>query len=406
MLSSGLSGYPKSRRACSSRSATVPSMTSSPSSTRTPPSTVGSTISWITIERPTCLLSAGLQAIPLLGAQRPGDPDRRDHPVLLIGRERDEAFDRVARRCAHEPRTARLASTTVASVARPSSRSPTSACRLASGTDAVADRLAQLRVGLDHPGEPEQLVLGVLQRPVVVGLDQRGPNGLPLHRRGEASGHRPSAWWRLRRRCPPPSWRSVAEETVDEILAAVLGRARIGHRPSQRHRGLERVDDREQITGQAIDVGATGRPLHRSEDLSDDALVSGAAGQGRVEHRVQGSESGLGSGAHDLPAVAGSSLSRSAMKRSTVRRARSSSSSDSPTIRPASVVARPPISLRSWTRTWARSASSWASAEALIRAASAWACSRSSTRIWVPWVLASSRIRAASVRASASCSLY
>ena len=53
------------------------------------------------------------------------------------------------------------------------------------------------------------------------------------------------------------------------------------------------------------------------------------------------------------------------MKRSTVRRARSSSSRDSPTIRPARVVARPPISLRSWVITWVRSASSWASAGGL-----------------------------------------
>ena len=104
--------------------------------------------------------------------------------------------------------------------------------------------------------------------------------------------------------------------------------------------------------------------------------------------------------------LAASRLSRSARKRSTTRLWRSSSSRDSPTIRPASVVAscRPRCAARR-RPAGARPRSGRAPCST-IRAASAWACSRISAMIAAPCSRASSRIRAASWRASASCSLY
>ena len=73
----------------------MPSMTSSPSSTRTPPSTSGSidlldgdlAADLLTQRRP--------QPLPLLRGQRPGHPDGGHHPVLLRRGQGDEALDGV-----------------------------------------------------------------------------------------------------------------------------------------------------------------------------------------------------------------------------------------------------------------------------------------------------------------------
>ena len=97
-----------------------------------------------------------------------------------------------------------------------------------------------------------------------------------------------------------------------------------------------------------------------------------------------------------------SSDSRSARNRSTTRPLRSSSSRDSPTIRPASEVARVPTSARSEVSACCRSAAIWAWACSLTRCASTWACSLASAMMPLPCSRASSRIRAASLRASAS----
>ena len=83
--------------------------------------------------------------------------------------------------------------------------------------------------------------------------------------------------------------------------------------------------------------------------------------------------------------------------------ARSSSSRLSPTMRPASEVASVPTSARSEVTACWRSASIWALPCSTMRADSVWACSRISATICAPCSRASSRMRAASCRASASC---
>ena len=89
-----------------------------------------------------------------------------------------------------------------------------------------------------------------------------------------------------------------------------------------------------------------------------------------------------------------SSDSRSARNRSTTRPLRSSSSRASPTIRPASEVARVPTSARSEVSACCRSAAIWACACSLTRCASTWACSLASAMMPLPCSRASSRIRA------------
>ena len=104
----------------------------------------------------------------------------------------------------------------------------------------------------------------------------------------------------------------------------------------------------------------------------------------------------------ELECLLVSSDSRSARNRSTTRPLRSSSSRDSPTIRPASEVARVPTSARSEVSACCRSAAIWAWACSLTRCASTCACSLASAMMPLPCSRASSRIRAASLRASAS----
>ena len=85
---------------------------------------------------------------------------------------------------------------------------------------------------------------------------------------------------------------------------------------------------------------------------------------------------------------------------------RAESASDSPTMREASSVASSPTSPRSETTACWRSASIWRWAFSTMRFASVCALARSSVTITEPSARASSRMRAASVRASASCALY
>src|SRR5690606_2753676 len=98
--------------------------------------------------------------------------------------------------------------------------------------------------------------------------------------------------------------------------------------------------------------------------------------------------------------------SSSARNRSTMPLCRASSSRDSPTIRPARSVESRPTSLRSETIACWRSASICLLADSVMRLASAWACWRISAMIEAPCSLASSRMAAASSRASASWALY
>src|SRR5262245_28339568 len=89
-----------------------------------------------------------------------------------------------------------------------------------------------------------------------------------------------------------------------------------------------------------------------------------------------------------------------------MRRCLASSVSDSPTTRLARSTASPPTSVLSdWSACW-RSASLCACAASPRRRASPCACSRISAMICAPCSRASSRSRAASCLASASCSRY
>ena len=73
------------RRASSSRPATVPSMTSSPISTRTPPITSGSTTSLRWISRPYCVRERLLQPVALGVRERLGHPDGRHALTRGVG---------------------------------------------------------------------------------------------------------------------------------------------------------------------------------------------------------------------------------------------------------------------------------------------------------------------------------
>ena len=291
--------------------------------------------------------------------------------------------------------------------ARPASRSLTRSCRSASGTERSAERVAQLRVGLDQPGEPEQLVLGLVQR--------RRP-------RSAASSWARTAWRssaadeRLAAR--PAHARRPRATTSTRRARTPCRRAAVRTSPggaartapgsvsgaAQRDRGVERVDHGEQVAGDQALSRVSSSTVPTTLTLAS-ALRSSAPSSASLQLGV--------ASRHDSPAVLGSSAVLPSWRLEVGDEA-----VDRPTGALVVVEAtRRRSGRRGWwpghrsrcaaaSSTWARSASQLGLGCARMRFASAWACSRISARIWLPWVLASSRMRAASLRASASCALY
>ena len=273
----------------------------------------------------------------------------------------------------------------------------------------LGQRVAQTGVAGDDPLEAEQLVLAS-GRPAPEPPRRRRPTRPPATpgcRSGPArppSAGRPPA---SRRRPPPgsPSRRAASRRGPPCPPRHARGRSaarRSAMVPSSS------VGDREQVLAE---TGPVDLPVQDALER----LLDGARG-GAATNRASGV---LRPGAPALPASPTDSApagwltfsglmfpaSSSARNRSTMRRWRASSSSDSPTIRLARSVDRRPTSPRSWTIACWRSASICLCALAVIRAASVCACSRSSAMICAPCALASSRMRVASSRPSGSWSV-
>ena len=198
--------------------------------------------------------------------------------------------------------TARLASAIVAVAGSPCEQLADQ--RLPCSTGHRAGRPSALRSsGLDSTSRANRNSASSVSSssPAALGTEQLGPDGLPLQRRGEASGRRPSA-------SPPPraTSSSVASETFPSSRPCTrrcrpsVGDARIGQRAPQRRRGVERVHHREQLAGDLVArrslVGTASRDLIRAS--------SPAAQRRVVERSVAGARRSLAL-AHDVPAGAG-----------------------------------------------------------------------------------------------------
>ena len=419
---------PNSRRASASRARTVPSMISSPSSTRTPPSTVGSITSCTATSRPTCLLSAACRRVTLLARQRPGHPDRGHHAVLGGAAMVDVALDRLRERpVPGSDRTLRASATVVVSDALPSSSSPTSVLRRSAGPTARPKRVAQLWRGLHQPGEAEQ------RRP-------RSPRAAPTESAFSSSARtacRSSAAAKVR----PPAQRIAAPSaTTVTADAETFRRSRPctepacgppGTSPGRSARDAASTEDSSASTTAkrsaarvsldepttpwttSMTLPSTPWPVRpRAWPAPRRARASNALIRASDPVLTNTSPVRLAGPAdadrHDLPAGSGSSwASRSAMNRSTVRRARSSSSSDSPTIRAGKGGGQAtdlgPQLRHDLSPLRLELGLGRGSDPRPPRPAPALASRRGSG---LPWVFASSRILAASLRASASCALY
>ena len=288
-------------------------------------------------------------ALPLVVGQRPGHPHGGDDPVLLSGRQSDVALDGVTE-VRSRAATARLASTIVARwPGPPAARRP--GPRGATGPPPVTEGVAQPGVGLHQPSEPEQLVLGLVEVAARVGVHQLGPHGLSLEGCGEGPPTGPAHARASATMSTASSETLPSSSPWTKPRRAVLRRTRVGDAPVAAP--PSRPARRPPRTGRRTAAQVGRRRARAPRPRSGPGRRCGASARAMPRRARRPARSGgLRSHAHERSAVsAGSSDSRSARNRSTVRRARSSSSSDSPTIRPARVVARPPISLRSWVIT-------------------------------------------------------
>ena len=331
----------------------------------------------------------------LLVGQRPGDPDGGDHPVLLRRGEGDVALDGVTRTSARGPRPP----------AWPARSSPAGPAlqQLADQVlpaDRAVDRslgqrVAQLRsrtrpAGRTGTARPRSRP----GRPPRSATHQLGPHGLPLEGGGEGPTAGPA-----HRRPPRPRCRRPASETLPSNspwtrrCAAVLGRARVGQRPPQ---ARPRTSSASTTANRSPAPASVGRRRHRRPAARRAARRAGARPAARDASAIL---------AGGLPAELVAPPDRRGTGRPYGGRARRPRATRRRSGRPAWW---PGHRSRCAAGSGPESARPRAGPRglAVIRAASAWACSRSSARIWVPWVLASSRILAASVRASASCALY
>src|SRR5580692_804627 len=248
---------------------------------------------------------------------------------------------------------------------------------------------AQFRLGAHHPAEPEKLILQLVKRPAAARLlDDRQRREL-LGRVGQVGGLGPA----LLHKGGNQLHRRVADLPAEQRrhqTGLALGRpGGVGQRPPQPGLGIEQPGHREQLVAELAGV-----------DVAVEHLAEPLLGIG--ERRAAGASHRLASASAVLPDCS-SSCSRNL---STIRRCLASVSSDSPTTRLASSTASEPISARRPTRACCRSASICAFADSTSRCRSTSPCWRSSALIWAPCSLASSRSRAASCLASASCSRY
>ena len=261
--------------------------------------------------------------------------------------------------------TARLASTTVVSVARPSSSSPTSSWRWASPTDRSPRALRSS--GVDSTSRAN--------RKSSSSASSRVPS-----RSATISWARTACRSRAAAKvCPPAQRMAAPSATMSTAVLDTLpsssswtsrcrsdsgrpGSVTARRRPADEASASTTANRSAESCRRSDSLGAprTAPTIRPTMPLSA-VLSLCAASRTSSSACMRASDPTLMSGLQiecHRQIESSSDDSRLAMKRSTVRRARSSSSSDSPTIRLASVVARPPISLRSWVSTWVRSDSS------------------------------------------------
>ena len=284
---------------------------------------------------------------------------------------------------------------------RRGSRSPARPCRRAArraarrGRAGVRRRVrqcaAELRVGVDHPADAEQLVtdLLALRRPPSARSTTTASRSSARRRgrRTRSSGARPR---------PRPGSRPVA------------------HRGPEHGRGQSGPAAPPRRSCRSARAAAPRRrrrtPTHAEQVPAELGLVrEGAAAPERAGQLGAGPRRTRLSTSRRRPVRRGpwrspSPRGRPGSGRRRGRCARRPRGSRPRSGRPArSPACRP--RLRSEVSAACRSAAIWACACSTIRLASTSAASRASAMIWLPCSRASSRMRAASLRASASCAL-
>src|SRR5690606_13815731 len=259
----------------------------------------------------------------------------------------------------------------------------------------VREELPRLALPDEGARRAEQLVLDLLERPARLGGREDRVQAQALGRVGEVGLARPARADQAGHEVHDPLVEARGQDGGHEGRLVRAGPRRVRERAPQRRRPVERRGDREELLAQG-ERALSRRAQDRLEPVP--RLRQGLAARSAHQRSSEAVPAAL--------AAAGPAASSSSRKRSTTRVWRAESASDSPTIFDASSVASRPTSLRSETAACWRSASIWRCAVSTMRAASSDAFARRSATMAEPSARASSRIFAASARASCSCWWY
>ena len=268
----------------------------------------------------------------------------------------------------------------------------------------------------DDPAEAEQLVLDVVERAARSAAPRAASTGEHLDGIGQVARGRPARPRPAAAAAPAAARRAAAEHPVDQAGAGVrLGR-RVGQRPPQPALPVQQPVTAaaspapSRRRGRSSPATRVGRPASRAgrarspgRRLRPPSTSPAMRGRPRAARRRPAAAppvpaSGRSTGASAIVGRPGSGRWSAAGP--------ASSASDSPTTRSARPVASVPISPRSSRTTCCRCAVSCSSPRATMRADSSCAAGPHLLDDRWPSARASSRIRAASVRASASCWRY
>ena len=188
--------------------------------------------SWMATSRPDLLAERGPQPFPMLAGQGLGHPNGRHHPVLLGRGQGDEALDGVGE--GPLARRHRSSGQHDRRFGGPSGQQLTDQFLALGQPDRpIAQSVAQLGRGLHQPGEPEELVLGLLQGAVALGDHQLGPDGLSIEGRGEGLPPGPAHGRTFGHDVDGGLGHLAVEQSVDQPLPFRLGPTGVGHRPTQ-----------------------------------------------------------------------------------------------------------------------------------------------------------------------------
>lgn len=184
----------------------------------------------------------------------------------------------------------------------------------------VGEGGAQRAVGGDDPGEPEHLVLDAVESAPALGLGEVRVGGQLLQGVHQVARTRPAGTHHAGHQVGGGAADLATEEALDELGLGLALLRRVGENPAQRDLTVEQRGDVGQLGGER--AGVDGRVVRQ-----------------RVETLTCGSQCLSARSVHRVASAFVAASSSPSRNRSMVRLWRACSSSDSPTILPASSVA-------------------------------------------------------------------